>query len=123
MMCACDEVRGHRFLPHQLSEGCELAIRERVPVTHGFQEGVCSECRGLPADPAPAAAIHGHHQQDQAVLLARAVLCQRSYTRHDWDSEHPDATHDERRSAQSAIEKLVLQDIKELRERTRYAFL
>jgi len=36
MMCACDEVRGHRFLPHQLSECCDLDTQERVPVTHGF---------------------------------------------------------------------------------------
>ncbi len=59
MMCACDEAFGRRFLALQLNGGCELDTQERVPVTHGFQVGICSECRGLPADPAPAAALPG----------------------------------------------------------------
>ncbi|MHB9880653.1 VRR-NUC domain-containing protein [Pacificimonas sp. ICDLI1SI03] len=122
MMCACDEVRGHRFLPHQLSEGCELDTQERVPVTHGFQEGVCSECRGLPADPAPAAAIHGRTSKIRRYYW-RELFFAKEAALHDWDSEHPDATHDERRSAQSAIEKAVLQDIKELHASApKYAF-
>lgn len=56
MMCAREEEFGRRFLVHQLDEGCELDTQMRVPVTHGFEPEICSECRGLPSDPAPAAA-------------------------------------------------------------------
>jgi hypothetical protein len=59
MMCACDETRGRTFLPHQLSQGTELATQDRVPVTIGFQAGICTECRGMPAEAHPVAAIHG----------------------------------------------------------------
>lgn len=59
MMCQCDEVRGRRFLPHQLSHGKELQSQCRVKVTHGFQPGVCRECRGLAPLTEPVAAIHG----------------------------------------------------------------
>lgn len=58
-MCACDEDRGRRFLAHQLDYGTELDSQDQVPVTLGFVAGICSECRGLPADAAPAASIHG----------------------------------------------------------------
>src|SRR5690606_4873145 len=59
MMCACDETRGRRFLPHQLDEGTELGTQARVSVTAGFQPKVCPECRGLPPVNAPVAAIYG----------------------------------------------------------------
>lgn len=59
MMCACDEERGKRFLPHQLGYAAELKTQKRVPVTHGFQKGACRECRGLPPIPSPKAAIPG----------------------------------------------------------------
>ena len=58
-MCACDEARGNAFLAHQLREGTELGTQERVRVTDGFQVGVCAECRGLPAEDHPVAAIFG----------------------------------------------------------------
>ncbi|MEM1451093.1 MAG: VRR-NUC domain-containing protein [Planctomycetota bacterium] len=59
MMCACDRDIGERFLPHQLREGCVLETQERVPVTLGFVDGVCRECRGLPPEAHPRAEIHG----------------------------------------------------------------
>jgi hypothetical protein len=59
MMCACDEVIGRKFLPHQLTEGSELDTRRRVPVTAGFQPKICRECRGFPPETHPVAAIHG----------------------------------------------------------------
>lgn len=58
-MCACDEARGNKFLPHQLSQGTTLDTQQRVPVTLGFAHKICNECRGLPADTYPKAAIHG----------------------------------------------------------------
>lgn len=113
MMCACDEVYGRRFLAHQLNEGCELDTQERVPVTHGFQEGICSECRGLPADPAPAAAIPGRTSKIKRYYW-RELFFAKETARYDWDSQHPDATDEERHAAHSAIEKAVLEEIKEL---------
>ena len=59
MMCACDERIGRRFLPHQLDNGTELETQRRVPVTAGFQPGICRTCRGLPAESRPAAPIPG----------------------------------------------------------------
>ena len=59
MMCMCDEPFGRRFLPHQLGSGTVLDSQERVPVTAGFQPNICQECRGLPVEAAPVAAIHG----------------------------------------------------------------
>lgn len=59
ILCACDEAIGRRFLSHQLTEGSELETRARVPVTAGFQPNICRECRGLPPEAHPVAAIHG----------------------------------------------------------------
>ena len=59
MMCACDEERGHRYLPHQLSSGIDLVTKERIAVTIGFQPNICRECRGLPVEPYPRSAIMG----------------------------------------------------------------
>lgn len=60
MICACDEARGKKFLPHQLSEGTRLDTQQRILVTLGFAKKICNECRGLPADAHPKAAIYGN---------------------------------------------------------------
>lgn len=59
MMCSCDREIGERFLPHQLNQGCVLETQARVPVTLGFTERVCRECRGLAPEAHPKAAIPG----------------------------------------------------------------
>jgi hypothetical protein len=59
MMCACDEAIGTKFLPHQLASGTVLETQERVSVTNGFVPEVCAECRGLPPEAHPVAAIPG----------------------------------------------------------------
>ena len=59
MMCSCDREIGQRFLPHQLDRGCVLETQARVPVTLGFVERICRECRGLRPEPHPVAAIPG----------------------------------------------------------------
>jgi hypothetical protein len=111
MMCACDEAFGHRFLAHQLSEGCELETQERIPVTHGFQAEVCSECRGFPADPAPGAAIPGRTSKIKRYYWRELFFAEHA-AQADWDCEHPGATDDQRRSAYKQIEKVVLDEIK-----------
>jgi hypothetical protein len=59
MMCSCDREIGERFLRQQLAQGCVLETQARVPVTLGFVERVCRECRGLSSEPHPKAAIPG----------------------------------------------------------------
>lgn len=59
MMCDCDRWVGERFLSHQLDKGCVLETQQRVPVTLGFVEGICRECRGLKPEPHPKAELHG----------------------------------------------------------------
>lgn len=59
MMCACDEVRGREFLPHQLQFGTRLESQEPVQCKLGFVSSVCNECRGLPVEAYPAASILG----------------------------------------------------------------
>lgn len=113
MMCACDEVFGRRFLAHQLNEGCELETQKRIPVTHGFQPGICSECRGRPADPAPAAAIPGRTSKIKRYYWRELFFAEHA-AKADWESEHPDASDDERRAAHAQIKKTVLADIKAL---------
>ena len=65
MMCACDREIGERFLAHQLDQGCVLETRERVPVTLGFVEGICRECRGLPPEAHAVAEIPGRTSKIQ----------------------------------------------------------
>lgn len=59
MMCECDRDLGERILPHQISHGTDLHTKDRYPVTAGFQRAICTDCRGLPAEPAPKAALRG----------------------------------------------------------------
>src|SRR4051812_12387935 len=59
MMCACDEERGKKFLPHQLRQGAELKTQARVAVTAGFQPKICRECRGLEPEPHPTSNTWG----------------------------------------------------------------
>jgi len=59
MMCACDEKKGKKFLPHQLQFGTRLESQERIPVTLGFVASVCNECRGLPAEAYPLSSMPG----------------------------------------------------------------
>lgn len=59
MMCSCDQEHGERFLSHQLREGCWEKSQKREPVTLGFQENICPECRGEKPVPAPKASMPG----------------------------------------------------------------
>jgi hypothetical protein len=59
MMCSCEEDFGRKFLSHQLDQGVELQTQQRIPVTLGFQEAVCRECRGLQPEAYPSAEQFG----------------------------------------------------------------
>jgi hypothetical protein len=122
MMCGCDEAFGRRHLAHQLHEGCELETQERVPVTHGFRPLICSECRGLPADPAPAAAIHGRTSKIRRYYWRELFFAELDAMA-DWDEAHPCASETERVVARCAIEKRVVEEIRQLHATTpKYVF-
>src|SRR3954470_10938052 len=89
MMCACDEAFGRRFLAHQLDEGCELDTQRRVPVTLGFEPATCSECRGLPADPAPSSAIPGRTSKIKRYYWRELFFAAR-LGQTEWEERHPD---------------------------------
>jgi hypothetical protein len=59
MMCACEEDFARRFLSHQLNYATELDTRNKIPVTLGFQKGICNTCRGLPEKAHPKTATYG----------------------------------------------------------------
>jgi hypothetical protein len=59
MMCACDEFLGRTFLSRQLTFGTVLETQKTVPVTHGFVQNICQECRGLPVTSHPVSSIPG----------------------------------------------------------------
>ena len=59
MMCSCDRSYGERFLPQQLRSGPRLNTQERVPVTIGFQDSICQQCRGEKPIAAPMAPTFG----------------------------------------------------------------
>lgn len=114
MMCACDEPIGRRFLLHQLHEGCELDTQLRMPVTHGFVLGTCSECRGFPADCAPMAAIPGRTSRVKRYYW-RELFFAEMLAQAEWDEAHPYAGHQERRIAATAIEAEVLAGVEQRR--------
>lgn len=58
-MCVCEEEFARRFLPHQLNYGVELKTQRKIPVTLGFQKGICNTCRGLPEEAYPKAPMYG----------------------------------------------------------------
>lgn len=115
MMCDCEEAFARRFLSHQLREGSELETRRRVPVTAGFLPRICAVCRGLPAEPAPAAEIHGRTSKIKRYYWRELIFGETS-RRADWDAAHPAATEAGRRSAHRAIDAEVLAEIKRLHE-------
>src|SRR5689334_5066439 len=59
MMCQCDAEIGRDLVPHQLRDGVELESQKRIAVNLGFVANVCRECRRLPLEPHPVAAIYG----------------------------------------------------------------
>lgn len=122
MMCACDEPFARRFLSHQLSHGTELKTRARIPVTLGFQAKTCSECRGLPAEPAPAGEVHGRTSKIKRYYWRELIFEEMRRTA-DWDEAHLEATPAERKAAYEAIAAEVLESVKARHARTpKYRF-
>lgn len=114
MMCACDERIGRRFLPHQLEHGTELETQRRVPVSLGFQSSICRECRGLPAESHPVAAIHGRTSKIKRYYW-RELAFRRMELFEEWthaqgispaDFHGPEARAARRQVSQQALEEI-----------------
>lgn len=58
-MCACEEDFARSFLPYQLNYATELNTKRKVPVTLGFEKGICNTCRGLPEEAHPMSPTYG----------------------------------------------------------------
>jgi hypothetical protein len=115
MMCACDERVGRKCLPHQLDQGAELGTRKRIPVTIGFQPGVCRECRGLPLEAHPVAAIYGRTSKLRRYYW-RELALQTLERFAAWkDSPHAvGKSAAERGEVRERIEKEVLEELRHL---------
>ncbi len=119
MMCRCDEDIATRFLPHQLSEGTELDTRVRIAVTHGFQDGICQECRGLSPEAHPKAPIHGNTSKIRRYYWREIMFetYRRFADRAAKAGLDPTALYsDKAKTIRKEIERDVLHDIKALHE-------
>tara|TARA_B100002003_G_scaffold219005_1_gene220362 strand:- start:1887 stop:3005 length:1119 start_codon:yes stop_codon:yes gene_type:complete len=119
MMCTCDREHGERFLPHQLKFGSWYGSRERVPVTLGFQENTCPECRGEKPEAAPKAPMHGATSKI-ARYYWREIFFET--TKRFYDS-HPEIDPNDSSLSEFSfpderkiIEKQVIEEIKRLHE-------
>lgn len=126
MMCSCEKERGERFLPHQITQGCILETQQRVPVTGGFQDSVCPECRGNRPIHAPKASMLGatskvsrYYWREIQMETTKRFYDQRT----DLDPcswEDSEFSYPEERAK---IEKDVLAEIKEMhRENPKYTY-
>lgn len=118
MMCKCDEEFGRKFLSHQLDQASWQGSRKRVPVTLGFQENVCPECREGKAVSAPKAPRYG------AITKIRRYYWREIFfetTGRLFDS-HPELDHNDIRcmfsfpDERKDIEKEVIAEIKHQHE-------
>jgi hypothetical protein len=115
MMCDCDERVARKCLPHQLDQGVELKTQKRVPVTLGFQPQICRDCRGLPVQAHPVAAIYGRTSKIRRYYW-RELALQEMERFSDWESSRAaDGTSDGDKAAMhKQIEAAVLAEVKAL---------
>lgn len=120
-MCSCDKDFALRCLPHQIFEGIEVDTKDRVPVTLGFQPNICNTCRGLQEEPAPKAAMHGRMSKVYRYYW-REIETETIRRFADWADEegHTDwlRAQEENKVMYTAIEKQVVDEIKELHRRS-----
>ena len=120
-MCACEEDFARRFLPHQINEGTQLETQRPVPVTLGFQKGVCNKCRGLPEESHPMAEIYGRTSKIERYYW-REIYFEITLRLADWANQRGYTDHDlalkENPHIHAEIEKEVLNEIKELHKRS-----
>lgn len=126
MMCACEEEFGLKYLPHQIERTRCSRSKERVPVTLGFQERVCRECRGLPLESHPKAELYGQSGKLQRYYW-REISKRRIELYGIWAAEHDAdpliALSEEEKGAQKKAAQQAVREIKELHATTpKYMF-
>jgi hypothetical protein len=118
MICACDKEFGEKHLPHQLNDARD-SLAKRVPVTLGFQNAICRECRGLPAEAHPVAEMHGRTSKIKRYYW-RELLMRELEIYGQWASENGAnpllPVGDESVAARKRAEKQALSEIKKQHE-------
>ena len=120
MMCSCDQEHGEKYLSHQLNVGCWLEAQKRVPVTIGFQNKICPECRGDKAIPAPVASMSGRTTKILRYYWREIAFktTQLFYERHpEFDPKNPEYNEFFHPRERKIIEKEVIEEIKELHKK------
>lgn len=125
-MCACEEEFARRLFPHQLSHATELDTRREMPVTLGFQKGICNTCRGLPEEAHPKAPIYGRTSKIVRYYW-REIFFETLRRFEDWahGQGHTDrlAARLEHQDVYNSIEREVIEEIKALHQRSpKYIF-
>jgi len=104
-----------------LNYGTELKTRREIPVTIGFQENTCNTCRGQLEEAHPKAEIYGMSSKVVRYYW-REIFFETTQRFGDWaDSQGYADYHiarQENPDAYSQIEKEVIQETKELHERS-----
>lgn len=121
MICACEEGFAHRFLPHQISEAVELETQHPMPVTIGFQKGVCNTCKGLPEGAHPKADTYGRTSKIERYYW-REIYFETTRRFGEWADRHDYADHQtahrDNRRTYNIIRKEVVNEFKELHNRS-----
>jgi len=112
--CACDEDFAERFISHQIDFATDpdsgLKVRSR-----GFQPGLCNECRGLEAVPAPRSDGYRSGGKVQRyywreIYMGTTVRLDEWCSEHDhsWDSGHPDVRRQATRLRRAVVDEMKL---------------
>lgn len=113
-MCSCDREFGEAFLPHQLARGRDLDTGLDVPVTVGFQDGICRECRSLAPEAHPKAELHGRSSKIVRYYW-REIFFETTKRLAKWANEaglDPSKAHVDHRDKHDEIEREVIEDLK-----------
>ena len=119
-MCACDETRGGKFLPHQLKYGAELETNREVLVNGGFLPKICRECRGQPLDAHPKAELYGSASKIKRYYW-RELMFREMEIYEEWRLDNgveEDDFGEEANAAREAAGRQALSEIKELHQRS-----
>lgn len=126
MMCACEEEFAKRFFSHQIINGVDINTQERIPVTLGFQKGICNTCRGISEEAHPAAESYGRSSKIRRYYW-REILMETTGRFGDWVDQkgHGDwlIAMGKYKDKYDSIEKDVIEEIKELHQKSpKYSF-
>ncbi|MGL6194502.1 MAG: hypothetical protein ACRC2T_06730, partial [Thermoguttaceae bacterium] len=95
-----------------------LETQQRVPVTHGFEKGICQECRGEQATPYPKAQSYGCTSKIRRYYWREIAFetLERMFTIHPEMKNAVDIHTEENEDELKKIEKEVIESIKQQHE-------